>query len=228
MTRNISSFLSILAFLATLHLTVAVEYSVTNLAAATPGGNKFINYIGDEYTRKTLPSVTSFIWNTFQQDTFTHKPNILLVRVFIDEVLKIGDTEVPAYTLNNDIHVSAKYIQGYTGDVKTEFTGILYHEMTHVWQWFGKGQAPTWVTEGIADYVRLKAGYPARGWVNPGEGNRWDEGYSVTARFLDYCNGLRNGFVAELNKKLRDGYSDHFFVELLGKPVDQLWAEYKA
>ncbi|KAF2294600.1 hypothetical protein GH714_013301 [Hevea brasiliensis] len=61
-----------------------------------------------------------------------------------------------------------------------------------------------------------------RGWKN------WNDSYSYTARFLDYCNDLRNGFVAELNKKMRDTYSDEFFVELLGKPVDQLWNEYKA
>lgn len=82
--------------------------------------------------------------------------------------------------------------------------------------------------EGIADYVRLKAGYVVSNWAKNGQGTRWDEGYSVTARFLDYCNGLRNGFVAELNKKMRSGYSNNFFVELLGKTPDQLFVDYKA
>ena len=76
--------------------------------------------------------------------------------------------------------------------------------------------------------MRLKAGYPAPGWRGPGEGDRWDEGYSVAARFLEYCDGLKSGFEAELNKKLRDSYSPNFFQELLGKKVDTLWAEYKA
>jgi hypothetical protein len=101
---------------------------------------------------------------------------------------------------------------------------VLYHEMTHIWQWSG----PTGVVEGIADFVRLKADYAPSHWVQPGGEDRWDEGYSVTARFLDYCNGLRDGFVAELNKKMRDSYSDNYFVELLGKTVDQLWSDYKA
>ena len=46
--------------------------------------------------------------------------------------------------------------------------------------------------------------------------------------FLDYCDGLKNGFVAQLNKQMRTGYSDQFFVQLLGKTVDQLWQDYKA
>ena len=76
--------------------------------------------------------------------------------------------------------------------------------------------------------MRLKAGYGPSHWVKPGQGDRWDQGYDVTARFLDYCNSLRNAFVAELNKKLRNGYSANFFVELLGKNVDHLWKDYKA
>lgn len=121
-----------------------------------------------------------------------------------------------------------RYIQGYSGNVKTEFTGVLYHEMTHVWQWNGNGQAPGGLIEGIADFVRLKANYAPSHWVKPGQGDRWDQGYDVTARFLDYCNGLRNGFVAELNKKMRSGYNNSYFVDLLGKTVDQLWTDYKA
>jgi hypothetical protein len=31
-----------------------------------------------------------------------------------------------------------------------------------------------------------------------------------------------------LNKKMRNGYSDQFFVELLGKTPDQLFTDYKA
>ncbi|MFS7920137.1 hypothetical protein Hanom_Chr03g00220891 [Helianthus anomalus] len=221
MTHKIS-FLSFLAILAALQLATAVDYTVTNTATATPGGVRFTNDIGVEYTTQTLASATSFIWNTFQQNTENDRKNVASVSVFID------DMDGVAYASNNEIHVSARYIQGYSGDVKTEITGVLYHEMAHIWQWNGNGQAPGGLIEGIADYVRLKAGYAPSHWVQPGQGDRWDQGYDVTARFLDYCNGLRDGFVAELNKKMRDSYNDGFFVDLLGKTVDQLWAEYKA
>ncbi|KAL2939165.1 Basic secretory protease [Bienertia sinuspersici] len=61
----------------------------------------------------------------------------------------------------------------------------------------------------------LKAGYIVNGWAKPGDGDKWDAGYSVTARFLDYCESLMDGFVAQLNKKMRDGYSDSYFEDLL-------------
>ena len=214
--------LSCLVFLAALHGIQAVQYAVTNNAGNSAGGVRFTNAIGIPYSRQTLASATNFIWRLFQQNTPADRKSVQKVTLIIENMDGV------AYASNNEIHVSANYIGSYSGDVKTEFTGVLYHEMTHVWQWNGNGQAPGGLIEGIADFVRLKANYAPAHWVKPGQGDRWDQGYDVTARFLDYCNSLRNGFVAELNKKMRSGYTDNFFVELLGKTVDQLWTEYKA
>jgi len=37
---------------------------------------------------------------------------------------------------------------------------VIYHEVAHSWQWFGAAdRVPGGLIEGIADYVRLKAGY---------------------------------------------------------------------
>lgn len=107
----------------------------------------------------------------------------------------------------------------------------MYHEMTHVFQWHGEFTAPGGLTEGTADYVMIKSGSYNRDtspYPKAGAGKRWDEGYGVTERFLEYCDGLVPSFTAKLNKKMRYRYSDAFFVELLGKPVDQVWREYKA
>ncbi|KAK2405123.1 Plant basic secretory protein (BSP) family protein [Trifolium repens] len=196
-----------------MHGIQAVDYSVTNNALSTPGGVRFRDQIGAQYATQTLDSATQFIWKVFQQNTPADRKTVQKVSLFVD------DMDGVAYTSNNEIHLSARYVNSYSGDLKNEITGVLYHEMTHVWQWNGNGQANGGLIEGIADYGH---------WVKPGQGNKWDHGYDVTARFLDYCNGLRNGFVAELNKLMRNGYSDQFFVQLLGKTVDQLWKDYKA
>ncbi|KAJ0076158.1 hypothetical protein Patl1_33758 [Pistacia atlantica] len=200
----------------------AVDYTVTNTASTTTGGARFDSQIGADYSRQTLESATAFIWTIFQQNNAADRKSVEKVSLFIDNMDGV------AYASNNEIHVSANYIGGYSGDVKGEITGVLYHEMTHIWQWNGNGQTPGGLIEGIADYVRLKANYAPSHWVQPGEGNKWDQGYDVTARFLDYLDSLRNGFVAELNTKMRSGYNDSYFVDLLGKTVDQLWSEYKA
>ncbi|XP_004137102.2 uncharacterized protein LOC101216547 [Cucumis sativus] len=100
--------------------------------------------------------------------------------------------------------------------------------MTHIWQWNGKGAAPGWLIEGFADYIRLQSGYIPSHWVPPGGGSNYTDSYDKTARFMDYLEKRTSGFVSKLNQKLRDGFSLDYFVELQGKTVDELWAEYKA
>ncbi|KAH6789838.1 hypothetical protein C2S51_004844 [Perilla frutescens var. frutescens] len=112
------------------------------------------------------------------------------------------------------------FIQQYDGA-----EAITYGE--HI-NWNGEGTTPVGLVEGIADYMILVSNYYPPGFAKPGTGERWDQGYDFTARFLEYCEGLRSGFVADLNKMMRHRFSEDYFVKLMGKPVGQLWAEYKA
>ncbi|KAL3651710.1 hypothetical protein CASFOL_004712 [Castilleja foliolosa] len=219
---NLVLVFSILMILSATQGILAVDYTVNNTTPNTAGGARFDRDIGAPYTLQTMNASTCFTWGIFEQTSPADRKAIQTVSLFVD------DMDGVAYASGDQIHVSARYIIQ-PGDVKLGFTGVLYHEMAHVWQWFGNGQqVPGGLIEGIADYVRLKADYAASHWVSPGQGDRWDQGYDVTARFLDYCNSLRGGFVAELNKKMRSGYSNSYFVDLLGKTVDQLWMDYKA
>ncbi|XP_028781183.1 uncharacterized protein LOC114737427 [Neltuma alba] len=218
----INVFSSLLVILAAIEGTIAVDYTVNNTALATSGGRVFRDKIGDAYARETMDFSTQFIWWIFRQNSAADRKNVQKVILFVEDIGGV------AFARGNEIHLSAIYVGTYPGDVKREVTGVLYHEMAHIWQWNGIGQANGGLIEGIADYVRLKAGYAPSRWAKPGQGDRWDQGYDVTAYFLDYCNSLRDGFVAELNKMMRTGYSDDFFRQLLGKSVDQLWRDYQA
>uniref|UniRef100_K4BEM5 Uncharacterized protein n=1 Tax=Solanum lycopersicum TaxID=4081 RepID=K4BEM5_SOLLC len=130
-----------------------VDYSVTNTVANTPGGASFNRDIGAQYGQHTLAAAASYIWNIFQQQNFSaDRKNVSKVSLFIDDMSGL------AFAINNEIHVSARFIQGYSGDVKREITGVLYQESAHIWQWNGNGKAPGGLIEGIADYVRLKVG----------------------------------------------------------------------
>ncbi|KAK2664963.1 hypothetical protein Ddye_003537 [Dipteronia dyeriana] len=222
-------FLLSLLVITLLHGIHAVDYTVTNRAETTSGGQIFNNQIGAEYAKQTMTSATDFIWRLFQQNTPADRKEVPRVPLFINDM---EPNEAPAYSTNNEIHINDEYLSGIRGDIKRDFNGIIYHEMTHVWQWDGRGQVHSQsrggLIDGIADFVRLKANLAPENWGPPGQGSQWFEGYRVTAQFLDYCNDLRNGFVAELNKKMRESYSDNFFMELLGKSVEQLWTDYKA
>ncbi|RLN38669.1 uncharacterized protein C2845_PM01G38690 [Panicum miliaceum] len=212
---------SLLALAAAVSPAGAVTFDATNTASNTPGGRRFDQAVGLGYAKRVLSDASTFIWSTFNQRSPAGRKPVDAVTLVVEDIGGV------AFTSGNGIHLSARYVGGYSGDVKTEVTGVLYHEATHVWQWNGQGRANGGLIEGIADYVRLKAGYAPGHWVKPGQGDRWDQGYDVTARFLDYCDSLRPGFVAQLNAKMKDGYSDDFFAQILGKGVQQLWQDYK-
>ncbi|KAK6159296.1 hypothetical protein DH2020_006610 [Rehmannia glutinosa] len=201
----------------------AVKYQAINAAPNTAGGSRFDVEIGIPYTEQIMKTINYFIWDIFQQYNETDRKNVEIVRVFIHQY-----NGAEAITYGESINVSSIYLEGYKGNVKWEYTSLLHHEMTHVFQWNGEGRAPVGLIEGMADYMILKSNYYPIGFAKPGEGNKWDEGYGVTARFLEYCDGLRDGFTADLNNKMREVYKDEYFEELLGKPLDQVWSEYKA
>lgn len=196
-------------------------YTVLNYAFNTAGGARFNREIGTGHARQTLEAATSFIWSTFRQNSAAERRDPPRV------VLRVEDFEGVARSSDSDniIHLSARYIERFSGDVRREVEGILYHELVHLLQWYGG--APRGLIEGIADFVRLRAGRASYKWVGPGDGSPWDKGYDVTARFLEYLETLRPGFVADLNKRLRNGFRPSLFNELLGKDVDTLWAQYK-
>ncbi|KAI3805032.1 hypothetical protein L1987_27028 [Smallanthus sonchifolius] len=171
--------------------------------------------------------INNYIWSTiFKQNTPADRKPVDTVEVIIKD---FKGAEAITWG-SSKINVSAVYLDEYKGpkDLKWEFTSLLHHEMTHVFQWNGEGKCPVALVEGIADYTILKANYYPEASAKPGEGEKWDKGYDYTARFLEYCDGLVPDFVAKLNNMMRKTYDVSFFKNLTGKPVDQLWKEYKA
>ena len=133
---------------------------------------------------------------------------------------------------HKEIYFSLNYIAGLKSESasrqREEIFGVIVHEMVHVWQWNGHGTAPGGLIEGIADFVRLKAGLAPPQWKRE-PGDKWDAGYSTTGYFLEWidkCFG--DGKVREINQKLKVKYKeDEFWPNIFGKQVDELWQEYK-
>ena len=90
------------------------------------------------------------------------------------------------------------------------------------------GTAPGGLIEGVADFVRLKAGLSPPHWRKEGGGD-WDAGYQHTGYFLDWVeNKWGEGSVRALNEKLRDRkYSEKYFWNTLFRQgVEEMWEEY--
>ncbi|GAM84511.1 hypothetical protein ANO11243_025070 [Dothideomycetidae sp. 11243] len=155
--------------------------------------------------------------------------------------LIIRDIEGVAYTTGLDldsehkeIHFSLSYIahvQKSSADkaaIRKELMGVVCHELVHCWQHNARGTAPGGLIEGIADWVRLRAGYVPPHWKREA-GDDWDAGYQKTGYFLDWIeNKHGEGSVRRINEALRDTeyVQRKFWKDLFGKTVDDLWYDY--
>ncbi|KAL0491975.1 protease HtpX [Acrasis kona] len=131
-----------------------------------------------------------------------------------------------AYTANNEINFSSTYIAKVipSGRVKEEMLGVLTHEMTHVFQY--NVQVPGGLIEGIADFIRLRAGLAAPHWKKE-HGGKWDAGYQKTAMFLDFVDKKRPELVRDMNYSFRLRYQDSIWKKLTGKDVNANFDEYQ-
>ncbi len=123
--------------------------------------------------------------------------------------------------------------------IKDEIDGILYHEVTHGYNLSPTtggtydGSSPFWAyTEGIADAVRIHAGFHQTRNPDVNSSRRWLGGYTTTGFFLHYVSQKYDkNFIYKFNKAAKDlGGSwsfDNAFKSILGKGVETVWNEYK-
>ncbi|WP_158795953.1 basic secretory protein-like protein [Pedobacter sp. L105] len=115
-----------------------------------------------------------------------------------------------------------------------EDVDVVTHEVMHIVQAYGENAGPWYITEGIADYVRYVYGVDNAGakWTLPNykEGQKYENGYRVTARFFAWMekHGYA-GIVKKIDKNMRDHtYTDDTWKTLTTKTLNELWSSYIA
>jgi hypothetical protein len=130
-----------------------------------------------------------------------------------------------------EIHFSADYVERCSF---SEMSGVLIHELVHVWQRNGQDSAPSGFIEGVADFIRLKSGLGAEHWhkSRPEKDQRWDAGYERTAWFFEWIEDNwkgGKGWVKRVNMKLaKERWGDWVWKDAGALDVDELWKGYVA
>jgi len=151
--------------------------------------------------------------------------------------LILRDMDGVAYTTglamdddHKEIHFNTRYIaQVPESRQKDEIMGVLVHEMVHCWQHSASGTAPGGLTEGVADWVRLKAGYAPPHWKRHSD-CEWDAGYERTGYFLEWLEKQHGeDVVRRLNQGMAGCSYDgkKLWHDCCGQSVHELWHEYK-
>jgi hypothetical protein len=124
-----------------------------------------------------------------------------------------------AYTRGTTIVIAAGWVKRHPDDY-----GMVVHEATHVVQAYRRF-APSWLVEGIADYIRFYHYEPGTKLaVNPRRAS-YRDGYRTAAMFLAWVEKTHGpGIVRKLNESLRTGkYQDQLFRTCTSKTLDELW-----
>jgi Peptidase of plants and bacteria/F5/8 type C domain len=203
-----------------------------------------------EITLTSDPAVVTFRWpvefvvdvtDAPEMKGWAEKAATACVRAYpmICEELK-SDGYVPPRLISMTLKSSYKGVAEaggtrITGSVKfftdhPDDIGAMVHETTHVVQRYrGRGN-PSWLVEGVSDYVRFFKYEPGKiGRIDPDRA-RYNASYRTTAAFLAYVSKTYDpDLVRKLNKSMREGtYREEQFKEFTGKTVKDLGDEWKA
>lgn len=205
-----------------------------------PGANRFLGAVNAaSILRESVQTVLSLLYISPANTEGLIPPGTRSVTLYLEDMPGVAYTK--GSDLDDDhkeIHFSLRYINGIkkapdgaNGDITGayEIKGVLVHELVHCFQYNGKGHCPGGLVEGIADWVRLHARLGAPHWRRDVIPEKWDAGYEKTAYFLEFLEDkYGEGLVRRINEALREERyrKDDFWVDLLGKKVDDLWKEY--
>ncbi|OCH95691.1 plant basic secretory protein [Obba rivulosa] len=189
---------------------------------AHPGARLFLDSGRPEsMLRDAVRAVCSWLYTP---DSVPH--NVQVVRLVLRDMPGVAHTS--GSQTHKEIVFAVSHILNSAARAADEVRGVLVHEMVHCFQYNALGTCPGGLIEGIADWVRLRAGLAPPHW-REGTGGRWDAGYETTGYFLDWLETRYEGsFVRALNARLKDTpYDENLWVEITGQQVGELWATYK-
>lgn len=214
------------------------QYPKTNFINKTLGGN------GDFY-KELIPEPIDLI----------NKVCLDVCKILYRSVDEINTLNILDYSIEDMETISAKggnpphiniffsssYLMNKKGSMSkdeliSEIVGVLYHELTHGYQYSPKGAGAYQqgtdffgFLEGTADYVRYKAGYSNLSYRKPG--GHWNDGYKTTAFFIDWLHNKDANFVYKLNQTtltIIPWSWEKATQEILSSSVSDLWDDYQA
>jgi len=106
------------------------------------------------------------------------------------------------------------------GSAADAVAAALRRAVARMWLWDGRGAAPARVTESMVEYLASVAvacdGAEAEAAATPLSD---EDGCSMSARLLRHLEARREGFVARLNRAMKDRWSDAAVDAALGAPA---------
>lgn len=131
------------------------------------------------------------------------------------------------------VSLSPALVSGTGADAADAVAAAVRRAVARMWLWDGRGAAPARVTEAMVEYLAsfdvAAAAEPLSSSPSPSSEDREEHHHRcMSARFLRHLEGQREGFVARLNRAMRDRWSDAAVDAALGAPARHACEAYRA
>lgn len=181
-----------------------------------------INY-GPDIDQELVDHIRKLIWDTYPKLLKEYNPDATKTIVVVFNKKYKG----VAYASGSEIVVNPEWLLKNPEDYD-----LFTHEIMHLIQAYPQKSGPSWLTEGIADYVRAKYGInnKAADWSLPdyNSSQNYTDSYRVSARFLLWIEKYHDrNFVKKIDQHLRTStYTDDLWEKYTGVSLDELWNLY--
>lgn len=210
-----------------IHIYILIGTIVLLMNSCKPAANLQLSVDNQQQTlsQELVMKIKKLIQDTYPKLLKQYNPNATkTIEVVVDT-----DYKGVAYASGTKIVVNPEWLEKNPEDYD-----LFTHEIMHLIQAYPNNSGPSWLTEGIADYVRAKYGInnQAANWslLDYNSSQSYTNSYRVSARFLVWIekNHDRN-FVKKIDKHLREGtYSADLWQKYAGVSLDELWEDYAA
>jgi len=184
-----------------------------------PGAIHFLEHFGAQCFKSLASHCRFIITELYPDPSHSSIPNIHSITLFIRPMDGVAyTTEGVVDPKTREIHFAAGYIERIDHiHSAEELSGVLLHELVHVWQRNGVGSAPS-----------------AKHWKKskPGKDQSWDAGYERTAWFFKWVEeeshmGKGKGWLQRVNVRLaKEEWGKWVWEEAGATDVDELWEGY--
>ncbi|KAG1334908.1 hypothetical protein COCNU_03G010270 [Cocos nucifera] len=228
------AFLSLAAVSGWANYEAAKGFEITILSADTHtvAGRRFnLMFVSNGRAARLVLNSSDFIERLLY-------PNELYPKKPVRHVtLQLADQDLPEVVAVNPgrgsgdfmIHVSPNLMA--EADVKMSLASAVQRAMAQVWLRNGQGRAPRSLLNAMMEYLTMAARllHPLKHYdlsITPNTSCWDDSNYSDNARFLQYCEEKRQGFIARLNRAMMEDWNEHMVDRALGLQSGQLCSAY--
>ncbi|KAF8408967.1 hypothetical protein HHK36_005037 [Tetracentron sinense] len=225
-------FIAIVSIWANYEESKGFAITVVNDAGDTPAGRRFsLLFLSNDKATRIVLKTSGFAEKIlFPDDRHPKKPvDHVIVRLSsrnLTHPVVVSSVNKTEFVL----HISPSVME--ETNVEKAMILAVQRAMARVWLWDGQDGAPSSLLDGMVEYINILAGLAPvsdSGGLQLPESDTicWEDKDPVAvAHFLNYCEGLREGFIGRLNRGMQDQWNERTVDDALGLPSQQLCVSY--